>query len=99
MSLAASIRDDCNRLVGENDMITIYFIQFDAVSCEETSLFAKVVILFESYGNIKHFFDFQRVSEHTTLYRSPGTDSRSWSAVPAVRSGIGCGFLLISHCR
>lgn len=38
MSLAANIRNGCNRLIGENDMITIYFIQFDAVSCEEKPL-------------------------------------------------------------
>lgn len=44
MSLAASIRDDCNRLVGENDMITIYFIQFDAVSCEEKPLVSESLL-------------------------------------------------------
>lgn len=38
MSLAATIRNGCNRLIGENDMITIYFIQFDAVYCEEKPL-------------------------------------------------------------
>ena len=35
MSLAANIRNGYNRVIGENDMVTIYFIQFDAVSCEE----------------------------------------------------------------
>ena len=37
MSLAANIRDGCNRLVGENDIAFINTIQFDAVSCKETS--------------------------------------------------------------
>lgn len=38
MSLAANIRNGCNRLVGENDMFTIDITQFDAVSCEENPL-------------------------------------------------------------
>ena len=52
MSLAANMCDGCNRLVGENDMVTIIsffigtisakesvnFFQFDAVSCEEKPL-------------------------------------------------------------
>lgn len=37
MSLAATIRDGCNRLVVENDIPFINTIQFDAVSCKETS--------------------------------------------------------------
>ena len=37
MSLAASIRNGCNRLIGENDMFTIDITQFDVVSCKETS--------------------------------------------------------------
>lgn len=37
MSLAATIRDGCNRLVVENDIVFINTIQFDAVSCKETS--------------------------------------------------------------
>ena len=38
MSLAATIRDGCNRLlVVENDIAFIKTIQFDAVSCKETS--------------------------------------------------------------
>lgn len=37
MSLAATIRDGCNRLVVENDITFINTIQFDAVSCKETS--------------------------------------------------------------
>ena len=37
MSLAANIRDDCNRLVVENDIAFINTIQFDVVSCKETS--------------------------------------------------------------
>ena len=37
MSLAANIRDGCNRLVGENDMVTINIIQFDVVSAKKTS--------------------------------------------------------------
>ena len=37
MSLAANIENGCNRLVGENDMVTIDIILFDAVSCKETS--------------------------------------------------------------
>ena len=71
MSLAANIRNGCNRLVVENDIAFINIIQFDAVSCKETSYVTKVVILFESDGNSEHFFDFQRVSEHTTQYLSP----------------------------
>ena len=71
MSLAANIRNGCNRLIGENDMVTIDITQFDAVSCKETSYVTKVVILFESEGNSEHFFDFQRASEHTTQYLSP----------------------------
>lgn len=38
MSLDANMCDGCNRLIGENDMVTIYFIQFDAVSCKEKPL-------------------------------------------------------------
>ena len=38
MSLAANIRNGCNRLIGENDMITIDITQFDAVSCIENPL-------------------------------------------------------------
>ena len=38
MSLAASICNDCNRLIGENDMFTIDITQFDAVSCKENPL-------------------------------------------------------------
>lgn len=71
MSLAANIGDGCNRLVVENDIAFIKTIQFDAVSCKETSYVTKVVILFESEGNSEHFFDFQRASEHTTQYLSP----------------------------
>ena len=37
MSLAANIRNGCNRLVVENEMAFIKTIQFDAVSCKETS--------------------------------------------------------------
>ena len=37
MSLAATIRDGCNRLVVENDIAFINTIQFDAVPCKETS--------------------------------------------------------------
>ena len=37
MSLAANIGDVCNRLVVENDIAFINTIQFDAVSCKETS--------------------------------------------------------------
>lgn len=37
MSLAASIRNGCNRLVVENGIACIKTIQFDAVSCKETS--------------------------------------------------------------
>ena len=37
MSLAAKIRNGCNRLVGENDMVTINIIQFDVVSAKKTS--------------------------------------------------------------
>ena len=37
MSLAATIRNGCNRLVVENDIAFINIIQFDAVSCKETS--------------------------------------------------------------
>ena len=71
MSLAANIRNGCNRLVVENDIAVINIIQFDAVSCKETSYVTKGVILFESEGNSEHFFDFQRASEHTTQYLSP----------------------------
>lgn len=38
MSLAATIRNGCNRLVVENDIAFINTIQFDAVSCEENPL-------------------------------------------------------------
>lgn len=38
MSLAATIRNGCNRLVVENDIAFINTIQFDAVSCEEKPL-------------------------------------------------------------
>ena len=37
MSLAANIRNGCNRLVGENDMVTIDITQFDVVSAKKTS--------------------------------------------------------------
>lgn len=37
MSLAANIRNGCNRLVVANDITFINTIQFDAVSCKETS--------------------------------------------------------------
>lgn len=37
MSLAATIRNGCNRLIGENDIAFINIIQFDTVSCKETS--------------------------------------------------------------
>ena len=37
MSLAANIGDGCNRLVVENEIAFIKTIQFDAVSCKETS--------------------------------------------------------------
>ena len=37
MSLAANIRNGCNRLVVENDMVTINIIQFDVVSAKKTS--------------------------------------------------------------
>lgn len=37
MSLAATIRNGCNRLVVENDIAFINTIQFDAVSCKVTS--------------------------------------------------------------
>ena len=37
MSLAANIGDGCNRLVVENGIACIKTIQFDAVSCKETS--------------------------------------------------------------
>ena len=38
MSLAANIRNGCNRLVGENDIVTINIIQFDIVSCKRDFL-------------------------------------------------------------
>lgn len=38
MSLAANIRNGCNRLVGENDIFTIDITQFDVVSCKENPL-------------------------------------------------------------
>lgn len=56
MSLAATIRDGCNRLVVENDIAFINTIQFDAVSCKETSYIAKVVILFELDGKYPVLF-------------------------------------------
>ena len=37
MSLAANIRNGCNRLVGENNMFTIDITQFDVVSAKKTS--------------------------------------------------------------
>ena len=37
MSLAANIRNGCNRLVVENDIAFIKTIQLDAVSCKETA--------------------------------------------------------------
>ena len=37
MSLAATIRNGCNRLVVENDMFTIDITQFDVISTKETS--------------------------------------------------------------
>ena len=37
MSLAATIRDGCNRLIGENNMFTIDITQFDVVSAKKTS--------------------------------------------------------------
>lgn len=42
MSLAANIRNGCNRLVVENDIAFINIIQFDAVSCKENPLVRKV---------------------------------------------------------
>ena len=38
MSLAAKIRNGCNRLVGENDMFTIDITQFDIISCKRDFL-------------------------------------------------------------
>ena len=38
MSLAATIRNGCNRLVVENDIAFIKTIQFDAVSCKRDFL-------------------------------------------------------------
>ena len=37
MSLAATKRNGCNRLIGKNDMFTIDITQFDVVSAKETS--------------------------------------------------------------
>ena len=36
MSLAANIRDGCNRLIGENDMVTIISFFIGTVSVKES---------------------------------------------------------------